>query len=182
MKRKALMVVVAASVCLLCQAASPQGSAPVPGKAVCCREGVSNVPEGQECVILHEVGPGESLYLLSAYYYGDARAWRRIYEVNKKHIRNPNKILVGQVLRVAVDPCWSARFDLKEFLQLEKKRKELLRGERAPQRIIKTKETVETKVRITVEEEEGEEAAEEAPEEESGTGPGPSIQIQPAEE
>jgi len=154
--------------------ARPSAAATPLGGGACCGEAAAKVP-GQPCVLLHEVGPGESLYILSAYYYGDARGWRRIYDANRKQIKNPNKIMVGQVLRIKVEPCWSPRFDLQEFLRLERRRKEALKAEQVPKRIIKTREEVETKVTVTLEEEEEEEETEER---EQGAPGGTTIQIE----
>jgi len=121
-------------------------------QGACCNLGSPAVPEGQQCLLLHKVGPGENLHILSAYYYGDARAWGRIYNLNRRNIRNPNKIVVGQVLRIEVPPCWTPRFDLQEFLRLEAQRVQVLQaapGERP--REVRTHEVVQTKVSVSVE-------------------------------
>lgn len=173
MKRKRIFLLTAAIV--LCWMMAGLGHAQAPGmgpvtSGVCCREGVPSVPADHPCELLHQVGPGENLHVLAAYYYGDARAWRRIYELNKKQIRNPNKIMVGQVLRIEVPPCWSPRFPLEEFLRIEQRRKELLShapGER-PREIRKT-EVVETTVTVSFEEEE--KPAEEGAKPEAGQPP-----------
>ncbi|GEM_PF-4388544 len=78
---------------------------------------------------LHKVGQGENLHLLAAYYYGDARAWPRIYQVNKKNIRNPNLIREGQILKIEVPPGWKPRFELAEFLKKETARQEAIAQE-----------------------------------------------------
>jgi uncharacterized membrane protein YgcG len=96
----------------------------------CCNNGVATVPSGQQCLLLHQVEAGENLHILAAYYYGDARAWRRIYELNKKTIRNPNRVQAGQVIKIEIPPCWTPRFDMQEFLRLEKRREALMK--RAP--------------------------------------------------
>jgi len=54
----------------------------------------------------HLVGPGEDLHLLAAYYYGDARQWKKIYQANRSQIKNPNLIHVKQVLRIEVPVDW----------------------------------------------------------------------------
>ncbi len=84
---------------------------------------VAAPPPSQKVYKLHQVGEGENLHLLAAYYYGDARAWPRIYQLNKKQIRNPNVIRVGQILKVEVPPGWKPRFELAEFKAKEVKRK-----------------------------------------------------------
>jgi hypothetical protein len=112
------------------------------GEEMCCRDGVPQIPPGQECVVLHMVDEGENLHMLSAYYYGDARAWRRIYDLNSERIKNPNIIKAGMVLKVTVPPCWSPRYDRFDFLEMERKRNEAFR---------KAKEQALTKKRTTVE-------------------------------
>jgi hypothetical protein len=154
MMRKRVFMVMVAGLGLAAAAAFGQN---VPAGGVCCNGGVAQAPAGQQCVLLHRVGPGENLHILAAYYYGDARAWQRIYNLNRKSIANPNKIKVDQILRIEVPPCWTPRFDLQEFLRLEEKRVELM--QRAPTerpREFRSKETVEPKVTLSVEEEGGE--------------------------
>ena len=48
----------------------------------------------------HTVAPGENLSSLAVKYLGDRTKWREIYEMNKDIIKDPNKIYVGQVLKV----------------------------------------------------------------------------------
>jgi len=67
-------------------------------------------------VRLHQVKAGENLHLISAYYYGDARQWKKIWNFNKKEIRNPNIIRVGQIIKVEVEPGWKPKFDLDQYL------------------------------------------------------------------
>jgi len=55
----------------------------------------------------HLVKPGEDLHLLAAYYYGDARQWKRIYEANRYQIKNPNRISPDQIIRVNLPAGWS---------------------------------------------------------------------------
>jgi hypothetical protein len=55
----------------------------------------------------HLVKPGEHLHLLAAYYYGDARQWKRIYEANRHQIKNPNRISPDQIIRVNLPAGWS---------------------------------------------------------------------------
>ena len=67
-------------------------------------------------VKLHEVKAGEDLHLISAYYYGDARQWKKIWELNKKEIRNPNRIEIGQIIKVEVEPGWQPKFNMDQYL------------------------------------------------------------------
>jgi len=157
--RKLLMLVVA-TVGIMTFSISAMAQSGAMGAGACCREGSPSIPQDQQCIILHQVGENENLHILAAYYYGDARAWRQIYNVNKKQIRNPNKIMVGQVLRIEVPPCWSPRFDLQEFMRLEQRRKDMLGKAKEVQREIIRTEKVESKITVSLEEEEPEEAEE----------------------
>ncbi|HSB69778.1 MAG TPA: hypothetical protein VLT62_10630 [Candidatus Methylomirabilis sp.] len=49
---------------------------------------------------LHQVRPGDELHLLAGYYYGDARQWERIWQVNRDQVSNPNRIRRGMILRI----------------------------------------------------------------------------------
>ena len=152
MTRKRVLVAMAAGLWLLAMISKAQD---VP-EGVCCNNGIALAPEGQPCILLHRVGPGENLHILAAYFYGDARAWQRIYSLNKKAIGNPNKIRAGQILRIEVPPCWTPRFDLHEFLRLEQARTAIVAqpsGERPKVHV--SRETVEPKVSLSVEDEGG---------------------------
>jgi len=154
MKRKmaGLCVVVVACCMLMGTAAVAQSRGGpydpgLPAPDYCCEQGVPNIPVAQQCMILHPVMEGENLHMLAAYYYGDARAWRVIYQYNKKRIRNPNVIRVGQVLQVYVDPCWAPRFSLEDFKALEFRRKEILMSDsKAKMRTRVVKTELESKV------------------------------------
>ncbi len=85
---------------------------------------VDKIIQGQKNYRLHKVSPGENLHLLAAYYYGNARAWRKIYFANQDKIRNPNVISKGTILKIEVSPDWKPRFPLEAFMEMERKRKE----------------------------------------------------------
>jgi len=70
----------------------------------------------QKVMRVHEVKAGEDLHLIAGYYYGDARQWKRIWEMNKKEVRNPNRISVGQMLNIEVEPGWKPKFSMDEYL------------------------------------------------------------------
>lgn len=128
---------------------------PTDADRACCREGVATVPAGQQCVLLHKVGPGENLHILAAYYYGDARAWTRIYEFNRRAIGNPNWIKAGQVLRIEVPPCWVPKYDLQYFLQIEARRRVVFKPVAAGGTRVIKKEVVEPAVpQVTISTEE----------------------------
>lgn len=48
----------------------------------------------------YTVKPGDSLSKIAKNEYGDASAWRRIFEANRDQIDNPDLIHPGQVLKV----------------------------------------------------------------------------------
>lgn len=50
--------------------------------------------------ILHEVLPGDCLYLIAGYYYGDTRLWERIWKANPHLVRNPHVLVLGTYLLV----------------------------------------------------------------------------------
>ncbi len=46
----------------------------------------------------HTVTKGDTLYALARHYYSNQRRWKDIYEANRGHISDPNRISVGQRL------------------------------------------------------------------------------------
>lgn len=130
---------------------------------------VTPVPAGQQQFRLHKVGKDENLHILAAYYYGDARQWTKIYDLNKKKIRNPNTLEVGQMLKIDVPPGWQPRFNLPEFMDKERKR---VANQGIPQaakpKIIHETQQIQVIPRLLPEEGEGT-APEEKPKGEEGT-------------
>jgi nucleoid-associated protein YgaU len=51
---------------------------------------------------IHKVQPNDTLARLAKRFLGSERAWRRIYELNRSTIKNPNVLLVGQTLQIPV--------------------------------------------------------------------------------
>lgn len=43
---------------------------------------------------------GDYLYKISRTRYGTDQVWKRIYKLNKKHLRNPNHLYPGQSLQL----------------------------------------------------------------------------------
>jgi hypothetical protein len=70
----------------------------------------------QKVMRVHEVKAGEDLHLIAGYYYGDSRQWKKIWEMNKREVRNPNRISVGQTLNIEVEPGWKPKFSMDEYL------------------------------------------------------------------
>jgi hypothetical protein len=68
----------------------------------------------------HLVGPGEDLHLLAAYYYGDARQWKKIYRLNRFQIRNPNRIRPQQVLRIDLPDGWKPALPFSAWMKMVK--------------------------------------------------------------
>lgn len=49
---------------------------------------------------LHDVAAGDTLSAMAKKYYGDASQYRRIFEANRDQLSDPDKIQVGQKLKV----------------------------------------------------------------------------------
>ena len=48
----------------------------------------------------HVVRAGDTLSKIAAHYYGDATLYPKIFEANRDQLTDPNKIRVGQKLRI----------------------------------------------------------------------------------
>jgi nucleoid-associated protein YgaU len=48
----------------------------------------------------HEVKKGETLWKIAEHYYGDGSLYPKIFEANRDVLKDPNRIRVGQKLRV----------------------------------------------------------------------------------
>ena len=69
--------------------------------------------------VLHKITSGqENLHLLSGYYYGNPRQWKKIYQDNRNIIKNPNRLPVGQTIRIQVGEGWRPRFSYQEWFNL----------------------------------------------------------------
>ncbi len=51
----------------------------------------------------HEVVSGDTLGKISKQYYGKSSLYMRIFDANKPMLKNPDKIYVGQMLRIPTD-------------------------------------------------------------------------------
>lgn len=51
---------------------------------------------------LHDVASGDTLSALAKRYYGDASKYNRIFEANRDQLSDPDKIRVGQKLKIPV--------------------------------------------------------------------------------
>lgn len=50
----------------------------------------------------HTVARGETLSSIAQFYYGDSSVFRRIFNANKNILTNPDRLTVGQVLRIPI--------------------------------------------------------------------------------
>lgn len=51
----------------------------------------------------YEIVAGDTLSAIAQKYYGKASAYMKIFEANKEVIKDPNKIFVGQKIRIPLD-------------------------------------------------------------------------------
>jgi nucleoid-associated protein YgaU len=49
---------------------------------------------------IYEVKKGDSLSKIAKAQYGDAKAWKRIFEANQDILKDPDKIYPGQKLKI----------------------------------------------------------------------------------
>ena len=52
---------------------------------------------------LHVVRKGETLGSLAQDFYGDRGKWKRIHEANLDKVEDPDRIYLGQTLRIPLD-------------------------------------------------------------------------------
>ena len=60
-------------------------------------------PEATEKVEYYEIVSGDTLSAIAQKYYGKASAYPRIFEANREVIKDPDKIYVGQKIRIPRD-------------------------------------------------------------------------------
>jgi uncharacterized protein YidB (DUF937 family) len=75
------------------EAATPMGS-PSPSSA----PSAASAPEAQTRT--YTVVSGDTLSKIAKHYYGDANDWPKIFDANRDKLSNPDRINVGQVLRI----------------------------------------------------------------------------------
>ncbi|MCX5868804.1 MAG: hypothetical protein NT009_15220 [Proteobacteria bacterium] len=92
---------------------APPAPAPSEAPAPAAATPLPQVPWGRGVVLgvvthvtpaQHKILAGEDLHLIAAYYYGNARLWRLIYEANRKVLPNPNKLPEGITILVPAPP------------------------------------------------------------------------------
>jgi nucleoid-associated protein YgaU len=64
------------------------------------QSGASSTAPAAQVYETHVVVSGDSLSKIAKHFYGDANAWKRIFEANKDILKDPNKIFPGQKLKV----------------------------------------------------------------------------------
>ncbi len=70
-------------------------------------------------VVLHPITSSEeNLHLLAGFYYRNPRDWKRIYHNNRQIIKNPNRLPVGQTLKIEVGKNWKPLFSYDEWFRL----------------------------------------------------------------
>ena len=79
--------------------ASAPAQLPVPGLG-----GIVLGPVTHPTPAQHKIVEGDDLHLLAAYYYGNARLWRLIYEANRNVIPNPSKLTEGITITIPAPP------------------------------------------------------------------------------
>ena len=62
-----------------------------------------NAPAAEVQVEYYEIVSGDTLSGISRKYYGKGSAYMRIFEANKEVIKDPDKIYVGQKIRIPID-------------------------------------------------------------------------------
>lgn len=75
------------------QVTEPTDSAP---KALSPAEETATAPE----VDYYTIVPGDTLSALAKRFYGDASQYSRLFEANREVIKDPDKIFVGQKIRI----------------------------------------------------------------------------------
>jgi hypothetical protein len=69
--------------------------------------------------VLHKINSDkENLHLLAAFYYGNPRQWKKIYQDNRNVIKNPNRLPVGQTIRIQVADAWKPKVAYQEWFNL----------------------------------------------------------------
>jgi nucleoid-associated protein YgaU len=64
------------------------------------QSGASSTAPAAEVYETYEVKSGDSLSKIAKRVYGNANAWRRIFEANKDVLKDPDKIYPGQKLKI----------------------------------------------------------------------------------
>lgn len=60
----------------------------------------SGGPDPYDATQYHEVVKGDTLWKIAERYYGDGSLYTNIFEANQDILKDPNKIKIGQKLRI----------------------------------------------------------------------------------
>ena len=63
----------------------------------------------------HVVRPGDNLHLIAGYCYRDPRQWKKIWNLNRKELPNPHRLVPGRVLRIELTSGLSWEIPYEEF-------------------------------------------------------------------
>jgi nucleoid-associated protein YgaU len=63
-------------------------------------KGPGQPPPGNPYTQTHVVRKGDTLSKIAEEYYGDARLYPKIFEANRDILKDPDKIQIGQKLRI----------------------------------------------------------------------------------
>lgn len=83
--------------------AKPTVTSPPPGPQVTPVSGKPQQSSGTEQT--YTVKKGDTLSAISKQFYGNANEYMRIFEANRDQLKDPDKIQVGQVLKVPAAPA-----------------------------------------------------------------------------
>lgn len=64
------------------------------------QSGASSTASASEVYEIYEVKSGDTLSKIAKHAYGDANAWKKIFEANTGVLKDPNKIYPGQKLKI----------------------------------------------------------------------------------
>lgn len=121
MKRQCIAIL-SGVILLICLAGASVAFAQSDGDAAPVNNDAGALPPGatyEGGVVSHPItSDQENLHLLAGYYYNNPREWKRIYNDNRSVIRNPNRLPVGQTLKIQVGEGWKPRFTYAEWLQM----------------------------------------------------------------
>jgi uncharacterized protein YidB (DUF937 family) len=79
---------------------APDASAPMGDPASASAPAPSTAPAPEAQARTYTVVSGDTLSKIAKHYYGDANDWPKIFDANRDKLSNPDRINVGQVLRI----------------------------------------------------------------------------------
>lgn len=53
---------------------------------------------------IYTVAAGDNLSKIAKHFYGDANAWKRIFDANRDQLSDPDRIKPGQMLKIPAKP------------------------------------------------------------------------------